>query len=59
MKTYYFFDNDSGEEFFVEADSTPSAWRIAVENGFDENEIECLGTMTEEEAEMWGFDTYT
>ena len=27
MKTYYFFDNESGEEFFVEADSTPSAWR--------------------------------
>lgn len=59
MKTYYFFDNESGEEFFVEADSTPSAWRVAVENGFDETEIECLGTMTEEEAEMWGFDTYT
>ena len=33
--------------------------KIAVENGFDETEIECLGTMSEEEAEMWGFDTYT
>lgn len=58
MKTYEFFDNNSGA-FFVEADSTPSAWRIAMENGFDEAEIECLGTVTKEEAEMWGFDTYT
>ena len=47
MKTYYFFDNNSGEEFFVEADSTPSAWRIAVKNGFDETEIECLRIIKE------------
>lgn len=56
MNTYWFTDNESGEDFFVMADSKQEAREIASDY-FGDN-VKCHGKVTEEWAEMQGWDTY-
>jgi len=53
--TYEFNDRVTGEDFLVEANTKEEAIEIAKQY-FDEPK--CFGTVTEEEAEMLGWDTY-
>lgn len=55
MMTYEFYDKVTGEDFFVEANSTDEA--IAIAKRYFEKP-ECYGTVSEYEAEMMGYDTY-
>lgn len=55
MKTYFFEDLTTGEEFFVEADSLKDAQEIA--NTYFE-EPNFISKVTAEFAEMAGLDTY-
>ena len=55
-KTYWFTDEESGEEFFVEAENKRVATAIAREYFGDE--VKCHGAVSEEWAEMQGWDTY-
>lgn len=57
MWDYWFVDNESGEEFFVECATEEEAWEIAIEN-FDGADLELVQVITPVEAEMWGLDTY-
>lgn len=56
---YWFEDEESGEEFFVEVRMTEhakkDAWAIARAN-FEKPKL--FGTLTPEEAEWYGYDTY-
>ena len=56
---YWFVDDESGEEFFVEVRDTEhakkDAWAIARAN-FEKPKL--FGTITPEEAEWYGYDTY-
>ncbi|MBQ5579577.1 MAG: hypothetical protein IIT40_12150 [Prevotella sp.] len=55
-KTFWFTDNESGEDFFVEAADSRTAKAIAREYfGYD---IVSHGYVTKEFAEMQGWDTY-
>lgn len=54
-KTYWFKDYELGEDFFVEETSLKRAIEIA--NKFFPKPSYCM-KVTEEEAEMMGFDTY-
>lgn len=55
--TYWFSDNESGEEFFVEIEesNTEKAYKIA-RRYFLQPRL--IGIVSEEEAEMMGLDTY-
>ena len=53
--TYWFEDMVSGEEFFVEEITRENAFKIAYQN-FKEPHF--IDTVTNEEAEMMGLDTY-
>ena len=55
-KTYWFTDEESGEEFFVEAENKRVATAIAREYFGDE--VKCHGVVSEEWAEAQGWDTY-
>lgn len=55
MLNYWFMDLSIAEDFFVQAESLEKAKKIA-ETYFDEPEFFCV--VDDEEAEMWGFDTY-
>lgn len=57
MKTFWFKDKESGEEFFVEAEDVSAAIHIACVN-FGYN-VKCYGTLPEWQAEAMGLDTYT
>lgn len=68
MNVTYWFEvigEDSelcGEAFFVEVNSEEdspldTAWDIAVEN-FPDEELTCLGRVSEKFAELLGYDTY-
>jgi hypothetical protein len=57
MWDYWFVDNESGEEFFVECATKEEAWAIATES-FNEINLELLRVITPAEAEFWGLDTY-
>lgn len=52
---YLFVDDESGEEFFVEADSQDEARETAKEY-FEAPRL--IGTMTEEESEWYPYDVY-
>ena len=52
---YLFVDNDSGENFFVEADSKKEAREIALEN-FDAPVL--IDVMTAEQSEWYPYDVY-
>ena len=55
IKTYWFVDNVTGEEFFVEEENAKKARYIA-RLYFEEPVL--YGTVDEETAEWYGFDTY-
>ena len=59
MFTFWFVVRDGeyeGEEFFVEANDLTEAYEIV--DTYWDAEVECYGTISEEEAEMYGYDTY-
>ena len=53
---YLFVDDESGEEFFVQADCITDAKATAIEN-FGED-VRYLGRFSDAEAEWMGYDTY-
>lgn len=53
--TWEFSDRESGEYFFVEANTKEEAMKIA-KRYFEKPK--CYGTVTDFEAEMLGYDTY-
>lgn len=55
MKTWEFTDIETGEDFFVEADTKEEAIAKAKQY-FDTPK--CYGAVTDFEAEMLGYDTY-
>lgn len=55
MFTWLFEDKESGEEFFVEAETRDKAKEIA-EGYF--SKPKCYGAVPEEYAEAAGYDTY-
>lgn len=57
MRNYWFYDDESGEEFFVQANSKAEAVEI-IDGIFDVDELKCYGWVDDETAEMYGFDTY-
>lgn len=56
MFMYLVIDNDSGEEFFVQANTREQCADICQDNGFFDFDIECR--MTEEESEFYPYDVY-
>lgn len=55
-KTYWFLDDESGEDFLVEAKTKSEATKIAKTYFLKPMLIE--SDLTEEQAEYLGFDTY-
>lgn len=55
MKNFYFIDNETGEDFIVEADTLRNAIHIA-STYFEEPQF--LREISDYEAEMIGVDTY-
>lgn len=55
MKNFYFVDNETGEDFIVEADTKHDAIHIA-HVYFEEPQL--LREISDYEAEMIGVDTY-
>ena len=55
MLNYWFMDIDTCEDFFVQADTLEEATQTA-KTYFPKSKFFC--TVDDEEAEMWGFDTY-
>lgn len=53
--TFYFYDKETGEEFFVVSEATGYAMNEA--RKYFKNPVLC-DVVTEEYAEMMGFDTY-
>ena len=56
---YWFIDDNSGEEFFVQTTNEAEAWAIA--NGVFEDEepdLRLLDAVSDAVAEAMGFDTY-
>ena len=58
MYDYLFFDNDTGDQFFVECDSLSEAWATVVENFGEENNILYCGIYSQGQAERMGYDTF-
>ena len=66
MKHYLFCETTSGEEFIVSAENEVNAYEIAEPIGVDlanmwadgDPDLECYGTISEEEAENSGLDEY-
>lgn len=58
MHDFMFYDNESGEEFFVECASIDEAWNILNDDFGDTTTIEFVAIYTVAEAEMIGLDTY-
>ena len=56
MKTYWFKDEKTGEEFFVEQENKEKAFEVA--KNFFGDEIRYFGRISEQEAEFYGYDTY-
>ena len=54
-KTYWFLDEETGEEFFVEAHTVQYAKIVAKRYFIDPHMI---GRVTRREAEEMGYDTY-
>ena len=57
MWDFMFFNNETGEEFFVECESQREAWQT-VWREFGDADIEYEGRYTVAEAEMIGLDTF-
>ena len=58
MLDYWFFNNESGEEFFVECNTEDEAWEIVEENDLNDGNLEIVQVITPAEADMIGLDTY-
>ena len=66
MNHYYFIENETGEEFLVNADTLSEArwvaddvaYEISVSNGTDRCHAEFQYEMTDDEAEASGLDEY-
>lgn len=59
MRNYWFYDEvNTGEEFFVQANSKIQALEIAEESGWNIDELVCYGWVDDETAEQYGYDTY-
>lgn len=56
---YWFIDNNSGEEFFVQTTNEADAWAIA-ECIFEDEEpdLQLYDAVSDAVAEAMGFDTY-
>lgn len=58
MYDYLFFDNDAGENFFVECDSLIDAWATVIENFGENHNVNYINVYSWDEAERMGYDTY-
>ena len=60
MKNYWFVEYETGEEFFVQADSKEKAFEIAKNLDWEDikPDLRCYGVLDDEEAERLGLDTY-
>ena len=59
MCDYWFFDNETCNEFFVECITEDEAWNIVLnEWDGDINNLEIVNVITPEEANMIGLDTF-
>ena len=58
MKNFLLEHFESGERFFVQADSYGDALEILMENGFSPANCQYIDNFTAEEAELFGYDTY-
>ena len=58
MKNFLFEEFESGERFFVQADSYGDALEILIENDFSPANCQYIDNFTDEEAELFGYDTY-
>lgn len=58
MKNFLFEDFESGERFFVQAESYGDALEILIENDFSPANCRYIDNFTDEEAELFGYDTY-
>lgn len=58
MKNFWYVNEETGEEFIVQAKNMGEAAAIMVENDFDPEEIRYLGTVSYEAAETMGVDIY-
>lgn len=56
MKNYLYRDNETGEEFYVQADCRYQADEIA-QGWFNDPKFLCIHN--DEAAERYGYDTYT
>lgn len=57
MKDYWFRDNETGNEFFVECETDDEAWTIVEENNLG-GLLEIVDIIEPWEAEQIGLDTY-
>lgn len=57
MKDYWFRDNETGDEFFVECETDDEAWTIVEENNLG-GLLEIVDVIEPWEAEQIGLDTY-
>lgn len=55
MKTWYCYDPEGGEEWFVEADTKAEAEKVCAEYFYT---FKVCHTVSYWEAETWGLDTY-
>ena len=60
MKNFWFTEHNTGEEFFVQADTKEEAFTIAKELDWEgeELDLECHGAVSDETADWMGLDTY-
>lgn len=58
MWDFWFFNNESGEEFFVECATEDEAWEIVEGNDLNDGNLEIVQVITPAEADMIGLDTY-
>ena len=58
LRDYFFIDNDSGEEFFVECRTLAEAWITVRENFGDDADVEYICKYEPWEADILGYDTY-
>lgn len=58
MKNFLFEDFESGERFFVQAESYGEALKLLVDNDFSPSNCQYIGDYSDEEAEWFGYDTY-
>ena len=58
MWDFWFFNNESGEEFFVECTTEDEAWEIVEENDLNDGNLKIVQVITPAEAEIIGLDTF-